>query len=80
MEFYDAFSIMTAISKNPCMVFKQVFYSIKPLNSILESSKDDETRLILPQSYPITQQSLFGKDFDKSSEKFIKELPIANFC
>ena len=38
----------------------KVLYSIKPLIYILQSSKDDETRLKLPQSYPISQQSLFG--------------------
>ena len=35
--------LMTAMSKNTCMVFKQKSLSIKLLISILESSKDDQT-------------------------------------
>ena len=82
-------SLQSFIKESSTDFYKQKFvygikakfiYSIKSLISILESSKDDETRLKLRQSYLITQQSLFVEDFDKSLEKFIKELPIANFC
>ena len=58
----------------------KVFYFIKPLIYILESSEDDETSLKCLQSYPFIQKFLFGVNFDKSSEKFIKELPITHIC
>ena len=71
--------LMTAINKKSLYdIQAKLFYSIKVLISDLESFKDYETKLKLPQSYPITQQSLFGED--KSSEKVIRELPITNFC
>ena len=61
---------MTAISKNFLYgIQTEVFYSIKPMIYILEYSKDDETRLKLLQSYPITQQFLFDEDFHKSFRK-----------
>ena len=75
-KFLDSLWISIKESCNDCYKEKslygiqaKVLYSIKPLIYILQSSKDDETRLKLPQSYPISQQSPFGEDFDHSSEK-----------
>ena len=85
---------MTAISKNPCIVFKQkssygiqakVFYFIKPLIFILESSKDDETKTQITSVIQmlcstnldiIRLRRVFAAQFFKPDYKSFLKLPI----